>query len=336
VACTKAAEFAIHDNPKLMLKTEFEGSTITLTATLSATGRWFAVGFNDGDTPMVGGKIVMGIPAGGATQRSIIGQGGPADIPVDTDTVIREASLVEDNGKTILKWTRDLDAGPTRVTLSDDPTAEVRLMYAIGGDGTLAYHGSDRANQLANLFTGETTVIVNPTKRLHGILMFVAWGVLAPVAMMIARFAKQWPWFGDNGRWFKHFHRPMMILAVLITWASFIIALIMVEGNHFMVTHTYFGLVVVICATYQPINAAMRGTHEDHAQMTRKRVIFETVHKATGRTAILIGLVAIPTGIKALGGSDAFFTFYIVWASLLAVVFIALSIKMQLNKSNGK
>jgi hypothetical protein len=300
-------------DPNLELDTKVEGDNMSFVATLKGGGRWFAVGFssNKAEQRMIGSQIVLCNPGSttAVQQRSLNGKAfNLGDKPLYPTPTVTDADCSEVDGNTVLKFTRPLKkTGDDKVELKSDDKSTAYLLFGIGPSGenqfiASSYHSTRKGAVNANLATGKVTAVPIAADRLaHGSLMFLAWGVLAPFGMMIARFGKHTSW-GGNGAWFKTFHRPMMAGAVLFTIIGFIIALIMVEGAHFAVAHTYFGLVVVILSIFQPINAAMRGTQDDHHNMTPKRKRFELLHKSNGRFTIVFSILTVPraSGLWAL------------------------------------
>ena len=151
----------------------------------------------------------------------------------------------------------------------------------------------------------------------HGRLMVVAWIVLAPLSILIARFYKvttkqDWPRELDNPFWFVTHRRLGYAVGVLMT-----IALGLVWWSHgFMFhgasLHALGGWALLLLGAAQIAGSTLRGTHGgpvhpftrkpvppehwhgDHYSMTRRRIVFEYMHKALGYALMpLIGTATL-------------------------------------------
>ena len=76
-------------------------------------------------------------------------------------------------------------------------------------------------------------------------------------------------------------------------WAVFVLVLIQVTGSWLRGTHG--GPVDPFTRKRRPPNE----WHGDHFSMTRRRVVFEYVHKCAGYALLALTLAAIPTGLIA-------------------------------------
>jgi hypothetical protein len=160
----------------------------------------------------------------------------------------------------------------------------------------------------------------------HGRLMVLAWGLLAPAGLVIARYFKvvpgqNWPARLDNPFWFIT-HRRIGSAAAAATLLA-LIAILWSSGWRFIFTgslHAMLGWLLVVLTVLQIVGALLRGTHGgpmnpftrqpkpesewpgDHFSMTRRRIIFEYSHKALGYLAILLSVLVLFLG---LGEADA-------------------------------
>ena len=67
------------------------------------------------------------------------------------------------------------------------------MIWAVGSSASFAKHQST-GNLAVNFVTGESHAIAAPPLQVtHGVLMCVAWGVLLPIGIMLARFTKHLP-----------------------------------------------------------------------------------------------------------------------------------------------
>lgn len=182
----------------------------------------------------------------------------------------------------------------------------------------------------------------------HGRLMVLAWLILAPLSIIIARFYKvtanqDWPRVLDNPFWFIA-HRRIGYLAGVFM----LIALGAIYwGNGFefrwLSFHGTVGWSLLLLGAVQIIGSAFRGTHGgpvhpmtreaipperwhgDHYSMTRRRIVFEYLHKSMGYALLpFIGL-AISSGLSVVDAPRW------MWAATagLCLVFVGLFVRLQ-------
>ncbi|MEM1129963.1 MAG: cytochrome b561 domain-containing protein [Pseudomonadota bacterium] len=152
----------------------------------------------------------------------------------------------------------------------------------------------------------------------HARLMVLAWGVLAPLGVMAARFFKVLPWQKwpdelDSRVWWNA-HRAAQY-GSLVFMAAGLIVILSIPDEPVSVTasvqlHRWLGWVVLIFGAMQFLSGWMRGTkggptapaadgswHGDHYDMTRHRLIFEALHKKNGYVVIALSWAAVLTGL---------------------------------------
>ena len=137
--------------------------------------------------------------------------------------------------------------------------------------------------------------------------MILAWGILAPLAVLIARFYKvlpgqDWPRQLDNQLWWR-VHWIGQSLVLLLTFLG---AALIVSGNLPATLHGVLGYAVLLLVLGQVLLGFLRGTkggptsptmRGDHYDMTRWRLVFEGVHKALGYALIALAVVVIGLGL---------------------------------------
>ncbi|KND00190.1 uncharacterized protein SPPG_04530 [Spizellomyces punctatus DAOM BR117] len=132
----------------------------------------------------------------------------------------------------------------------------------------------------------------------HGILMFLGWVVLAPLAIVIARFFKP-----ALGVWWFRLHWALMLLAAgVFTYVGFglVYHVVGVKGaSHFNVkangAHVVIGLLIIILSAPQ---LALGWIIDRLFNPTRKYIPWwDKVHWWLGRIVFLLALVNIPLGI---------------------------------------
>ncbi|KAJ3097141.1 hypothetical protein HDU97_005118 [Phlyctochytrium planicorne] len=134
--------------------------------------------------------------------------------------------------------------------------------------------------------------------RIHGVLMFAAWGICAPVGIIMSRYAREWK------RDMMPFHAGGMFFGtVLMTIAGVVVAILATRGDHFDVwsngPHVIFGLVILIGAVLQPILAVLsRVIKKKHYDLkNRARSVTENVHKWFGRFLTTLAIVNLCLGL---------------------------------------
>jgi hypothetical protein len=173
----------------------------------------------------------------------------------------------------------------------------------------------------------------------HGRLMVLAWGVLVPGAILVARFYKVWPgqnWPDDldNPAWWR-IHWVTQSVAI----AMALVALLLVfQSSHSDAAsfHKWLGYGVIVLGAIQVVGGMLRGSkgghtdtqmRGDHFDMSRRRVLFEIIHKSMGYVAALFGGTAILSGLwKANAPNWMFLAICLFWCAL-AAIFLNLQVR---------
>ncbi|MEM1039612.1 MAG: cytochrome b561 domain-containing protein [Pseudomonadota bacterium] len=172
----------------------------------------------------------------------------------------------------------------------------------------------------------------------HGRLMVMAWGILFPVSILITRFMKirpkqRWPQELDSHFWF-YFHvtvqlmgGAMIAVAVYLMWSS--------ESSGWMAwLHRTAGWAVVTLYCVQVFGGAVRGTkggpserekrgslHGDHYDMTRRRVMFEYLHKFFGYVALALAFIAMLLGLWIANGFVWMWLGLVGWWAMAGIIY---------------
>ena len=135
----------------------------------------------------------------------------------DVQQTLTDATIQVTDGQTIMEFTKIM-AEPNEIEIT---TGDNDFLWAYGSSPTLGYHAS-RESFVQNLSTGAATVIVAPNKAAwlaHGVMAFLAWGMLSPFAVEASLFRK---YFGTP-LWFN-LHRGFNGLGYALTVAAFAVA----------------------------------------------------------------------------------------------------------------
>ena len=144
----------------------------------------------------------------------------------------------------------------------------------------------------------------------HGILMLIAWGLFAPLGLVVARYGKPAaaltavkamatdpapPAPAPPATWFV-VHRACMYSAVVITLVASIIALSTVE-EHVDEVHTKIGVILTSVLLIQPVNAYFR-PHKPKAgeAPSSARVAWEWGHRWLGRALVGLSFASLISG----------------------------------------
>ncbi|MEO1532977.1 MAG: cytochrome b561 domain-containing protein [Pseudomonadota bacterium] len=172
----------------------------------------------------------------------------------------------------------------------------------------------------------------------HGRLMTLAWGVLAPLAILAARFFKvvpgqDWPRELDNQLWWRLHWMGQSI--VLLTTALGIGLVLSIAGS--LGVHGVLGYTVLLLVAAQVGMGLLRGTkggptapaHDgslrgDHYDMTRWRQLFEAAHKGMGYALLLVAVATILLGMWEANAPRWMWVLLAVWwvALLIAATWL--------------
>lgn len=168
----------------------------------------------------------------------------------------------------------------------------------------------------------------------HGRLMVLGWGVLAPLAVLIARFFKimpgqDWPRELDNQTWWRS---HWMGQSVVVGCSLFALYLVLPTDFSKMTLHNWLGYTVLLAMVVQVLLGLFRGDkggptapasdgslRGHHYDMTRHRRMFEALHKSIGYFTLFLAAVTILLGLwKANGPVWMWIVLILWWAGVIA------------------
>ncbi|XP_057433030.1 cytochrome b561, DM13 and DOMON domain-containing protein At5g54830-like [Lotus japonicus] len=136
-----------------------------------------------------------------------------------------------------------------------------------------------------------------PVLAVHGFMMFLAWGILLPGGILAARYLKHLK--GDG--WYK-IHVYLQYSALAIIFLALLFAVAELRGFHVSSAHVKFGITAIFLACLQPVNAFLRPPKQTNGEQAPfKRVLWEYFHVVVGRSAVVVGIAALFSGMKHLG-----------------------------------
>ncbi len=171
----------------------------------------------------------------------------------------------------------------------------------------------------------------------HGRVMVLAWGILAPLAVLIARYLKvipgqDYPAKLDSRIWWNC-HRFGQVGAVLLMFVG--VGIILQSGGAKSTTgtlwlHTWLGWTMASFGVLQVGSGFLRGSkggpkdprgmRGDHYDMTVRRIVFEVVHKGLGYGILVFAAMTILTGMWQANGPVWMWIVVIGWWIVLLAV----------------
>nr|WP_319382992.1 cytochrome b561 domain-containing protein [uncultured Roseibium sp.] len=168
----------------------------------------------------------------------------------------------------------------------------------------------------------------------HARFMVLGWGILAPLAIMMARFFKvlpgqDWPRELDSKIWWRT-HWISQTLVVVLSAAGLALVLMSSQNSGTALIHRLFGYSVLALAMVQAFSGLLRGSkggptdrqangslRGDHYDMTRHRLVFEGVHKGCGYLALILMIGAIASGLWTANAPNWMWLSLVCWWGIL-------------------
>lgn len=176
----------------------------------------------------------------------------------------------------------------------------------------------------------------------HARLMIVAWGILAPLAIILARFFKimphqEWPKELDNQTWW----RGHWIGQSLVVGLSAVALYLVFSGAVFAGSlHRSLGYLVLAGAVVQvvlgifrgskggPTEATRNGSYRGHHyDMTTWRRVFETSHKLIGYSLLVVAIATILLGLWDANAPRWMWFLLAIWWTALFLCFVVMQKK---------
>ncbi len=171
----------------------------------------------------------------------------------------------------------------------------------------------------------------------HARAMVLGWGILAPLAILIARFFKimpgqDWPRELDNQVWWRsHWMGQTVVFGISILGLAFVLPIDTVDLS----LHRILGYVVLIGLVIQTGLGLLRGSkggptalapdgspRGHHYDMTPWRRRFEVLHKSLGYALLFTAIAAILAGLWDANGPRWMWITLTFWWTALTALFI--------------
>jgi cytochrome b561 len=169
--------------------------------------------------------------------------------------------------------------------------------------------------------------------------MVLGWGMLAPLAVLIARYFKvipgqDWPRELDNQTWWRS-HWIGHCIVVGLSICAF--GLVLPTDFDTMTLHTQFGYAVLLLVLIQVVLGVFRGNkggpaaskasgtpRGHHYDMTPRRLLFEALHKSLGYGLLTLAAATILLGLWQSNGPIWMWIALLSWWTFLVGVFVVL------------
>jgi len=215
-----------------------------------------------------------------------------------------------ENGIITLEFTRPLKPPCSRDERPEcknivDRTTPLKIVWAMGAKWTdqrlteRNMHSVTSSRPVRVLLmhgSAEAEEDLRPVLAVHGFMMFLAWGILFPGGILAARYLKHVK--GDG--WYK-IHVYLQYSGLAIVLLALLFAVAELRGFYVSSVHVKFGIAAIILACVQPVNARLRPKKPANGEVTSKRLLWEYFHVIVGRSAIVVGIAALISGMRHLG-----------------------------------
>ena len=186
--------------------------------------------------------------------------------------------------------------------------------------------------------SGSSEHSIAPWAYWHARAMVLGWGILLPLGALLARFYKvtrsqNWPTELDNKTWW-HGHLALQYVGVaLVTVGAVLSFNNSQQASMAAQLHAWAGWALLAAAWLQvaagwlrgskggPTDSSLRG---DHYDMTRRRLVFEHMHKSMGWAALLVSVGVIVSGLVLVDAPRWMLLVLCVWWPALVAGFAVL------------
>ncbi|GBC41947.2 heme peroxidase [Rhizophagus irregularis DAOM 181602=DAOM 197198] len=175
---------------------KIEGSDVIFLITVSSINSWFGIGFNPNGAAMKDTDMMIfwnnedssGVV--GMNYKGVDRAVKPRQLPPDDQIITLLSGTSVASGLTTVEVRRPLNA-KNRKSLNN----QIEMVFAWNlNSKTLSYHGGNRGTKMINLLTGESSGFADAKQKslllMHGIVMFIIWGVLFPGSVWIVRYLR--------------------------------------------------------------------------------------------------------------------------------------------------
>ena len=341
--------YTFSDGPfTLRFKVDRDAGTLSMSLSKPSSSGWVGMCFTQSAGKMGPGSSFIAFKSSAVPSGYVVSQRlNPSDYNAPTLASPSGVLAVEGqevNGEMTISFVRSLaPSGPGDVAIQDKDMeivwAEAPNTTPGGGTGdassSIVKHSVQSSDAISiNFFTGKVTTSSLREKiiRAHGVMMLVAWAVLVPAGIAVARYAKDA--LGHN--WFR-IHVASMSLAVVLMLVAFVFAVWYASGRfgdgpH--QAHKVCGLVTFIVGICQPILGEVANlTWKPDRKSTP--LFPDQTHWWLGRLVSVLALVTSYLGIAAIGWAGVGYAVLSVGIAVWVVVFVVCELRWGAVHHNG-
>ena len=189
--------------------------------------------------------------------------------------------------------------------------------------------------------SGASDHTIAPWAYWHARIMVLGWAVLLPLGALLARFFKvtawqNWPTELDSKFWW-HGHRALQYGGVVVVSVGVALAWSNSGGATLSASlHGWLGWSLLAAAWVQVVASWLRGSkggptdqnlRGDHYDMTRKRLVFERLHKGLGWLAVMVAAGVVVSGLFLVDAPRWMLLALSAWWLAFAMAFVLLQKK---------
>jgi len=258
---------------------------------------WLGIGFSE-DGQMIGSEAVIGELSGNTVEKwNLISKGAVAvELMPEAQQTLTDNSIEVVDGQTIMKFTKIMKE-PNEIEIS---SGDNTFLWAHGSTPNLSIH-TGRAPFELNLASGTSEELTVPNKSAwlaHGIMAFLAWGVLVPFAVQASLLRDLLP---QGPLWYK-LHRAFNATGFAFFVVIFAIGVAYTSkegGTHFQNDHQKMGLAMFILAFFQVSGGVFRPhVPEAGEEKSLIRKGWEVGHRVLGVALLACGFWQMFEGIE--------------------------------------
>merc|ERR1719258_1020805 len=196
-----------------------------------------------------------------------------------------------------------LSASFTRPATATDGNADKAFttgsqpaIFAYKEESGLAYHGQNRYSLIVDFGSGASVAVssARDIRRhiVHGVAMFIAWGILAPMGIFVMRFLR-------HKMYWLTVHQVLMVLTIVIA-AVGALGSLAGSGDEPITTHAIMGLVLVsVGVLLGALGSVVKYFHNKPFPPTQY-ALYRRIHKVLGYCAALLACACLYTGLGDL------------------------------------
>lgn len=325
-----------------------ENGEVDVVVTYKSGTGWFGVGVTSDGTmtsSKSGTDAVLCQPgSGGGVKRFwITSKTTPSD-----GTEMTGATCEVSSGVSTMKFTRKIAAGSdkeramvekgdSKIVFAYHDTSNTLAMHSKRGAATVDFSSDDKS---AVAEQGKVSGMVWG----HAITMVLSWGLLLPIGVLCARYQRKNEKKMQGMPFWFAMHKFCQYTGWFLQIVGFVLIFVGKEGGHFSssltvgLLHMFFGLLIVILGTLQPLNAFFRPhPNDDNGNKTKKRQQWEYLHKGAGYFAVIGGPINCALGVLMVSTLNYKSIFVSVTAAMIGITgvpFVGYILYKEVTKSS--